>query len=76
MGPVEIVIIVVAVLVVVGSLITYIVRKAKGKPTGSCAGCPYAGSCKSGSCHSSQHIDLSQYENDNNGKSDNGDENN
>ena len=42
MGAVEIVIIVFAVLAVLGALATYIVRKIKGKPTGSCAGCPYS----------------------------------
>ena len=71
MGPVEIVIIVIAVLVVVGSLITYIVRKAKGKPTGSCAGCPYAGDCKHGGCGSHQHVDFSQHKKDNDGINEN-----
>ena len=50
MGGVEIVIIVFAVLAVLGALATYIVRKIKGKPTGSCAGCPYSKNCNR-SCH-------------------------
>ena len=62
MGPIEIVVIILAVLIVVGVLAAYIVRKAKGKPTGDCAGCPYASDCKhGGGCHSGQSIDLSKY---------------
>ena len=76
MGPIEIVTIILAVLIVVGVLAAYIVRKVKGKPTGDCAGCPYAGDCKhGGGCGSHQHVDLSQYKKDNDGKSDNSENN-
>lgn len=54
MGAVEIVIIVLATLVVVGSIVVYAVRKIKGKPTGGCAGCPYAKDCKHGCCEGSK----------------------
>ena len=64
MGPIEIVTIILAVLIVVGVLATYIIRKVKGKPTGDCAGCPYAGDCKHGGCCGSHSIDLSEYKKD------------
>ena len=51
MGAAEIVIIVLAVLIVVGFIAAYIARKVKGKPTGSCACCPYAKDCNH-NCHS------------------------
>ncbi len=55
MGPVEIVIIVAAVVIVIAFAAVAIVRKLKGKPSG-CGSCPYAASCKSaagGGCHGS-----------------------
>ncbi len=47
MGPVEIVIIVLAAAAVAGLILSYIIRKVKGKSSGcgGCAGCPYAGQC-------------------------------
>lgn len=60
MGAVEIVIIVLAVLIVAAFIVTYIVRKLKGKPTGECACCPHAKACKHGDCCSTK-LDLSQY---------------
>ena len=47
MGPAEIIIIVAAVAIVVGAIIVYAVRKAKGKPAGGsgCGCCPYANQC-------------------------------
>ena len=62
MGPIEIVTIILAVLVVVGVIAAYIIRKAKGKPTGDCAGCPYANGCKHGDCCHTHSIDLTKYE--------------
>ncbi len=56
MGAVEIVIIIFAVLAVLGALAAYIVRKIKGKPIGSCAGCPYSKNCNR-SCHSKNASD-------------------
>lgn len=47
MKPIEIITIIVAVAIVLGVFIAWVVRKAKGKPTGDCAGCPYAKNCKS-----------------------------
>ena len=60
MGAAEIVIIVLAVLIVVSFIITYVIRKLKGKPTGDCACCPHVRECDH-SC-SKGHIDLSKYE--------------
>lgn len=47
MGPVEIVIIVLAVLAVIGVAISVIVSKKKGKPSycSDCCGCPHAKEC-------------------------------
>jgi len=78
MGPVEITIIVIAVAIVAAFIVTYIVRKAKGKPTGECACCPYAKECgqskNSCGCHS-QSIDLSQYIRNDNSENDNNKDN-
>ena len=70
MGAIEIITIIIAVLIVVGVLATYIVRKAKGKPTGDCAGCPYANGCKHGDCCHGESIDLSKYTGDSSDDSD------
>ena len=62
MGAVEITIIVVAVAIVVAFIATYIVRKLKGKPTGECACCSHAKTCKKCDCQGHDgKIDLSQY---------------
>lgn len=48
MKPINIIIIVAAVLIVVSVAVGSIVRKYKAKKSGcrtGCAGCPYAGSC-------------------------------
>lgn len=47
MGPVEIVIIVLAVLAVIGVAVSVIVSKKKGKPSccSDCCGCPHAKEC-------------------------------
>lgn len=50
MKPINVVIIVAAVLIVLGVAIGSIARKAKAKKSGcrtGCIGCPYAGSCHS-----------------------------
>ncbi|MCM1306048.1 MAG: hypothetical protein NC037_01230 [Bacteroides sp.] len=72
MGPIEIVTIILVVLVVVGILAGYAVRRIKGKPTGGCAGCPYSKDCGHGGCGSHHTIDLSKYKKDDDSEQNNG----
>lgn len=62
MHPVGIVTIVVAVAIVVGVVISSVVRKAKGKPSlgSDCAGCSHAGQCNGHCCNQDQNVDWSE----------------